>query len=63
MSLTERQREIAEMVRAGKANTEIAKATGVSVGTVKAHLLGIFLKLGIADRRVIGAALNREVKP
>ena len=48
--LTERQREVAEMVGQGASNKQIARALDISDRTVKAHLTSIFEKLGISDR-------------
>jgi len=48
--LTQRQREVAEMVGQGASNKLIARALDISDRTVKAHLTAIFEKLGLADR-------------
>jgi DNA-binding CsgD family transcriptional regulator len=49
-SLTDRQREIAEMVALGASNKIIARHLGLSVGTVKVHLHRIFRVLGVNNR-------------
>ena len=49
-SLTERQREVAQMVAQGSSNKQIARALDISDRTVKAHLTTIFEKMGITDR-------------
>ncbi len=49
-ALTQRQREVAEMVAQGASNKHIARAMNISDRTVKAHLTAIFEKLGISDR-------------
>jgi DNA-binding NarL/FixJ family response regulator len=49
-SLTDRQREIAEMVALGASNKIIARQLGLSVGTVKVHLHRIFRVLGVNNR-------------
>jgi len=48
--LTEREREIAALVGNGGTNKQIARQLDISERTVKAHLTGIFRKLGVADR-------------
>ena len=48
--LTERQREVAQMIGQGASNKQIARALDISDRTVKAHLTTIFEKLGISDR-------------
>ncbi len=48
--LTDREREIAELVAQGLRNSEIARTLHVSENTVKSHLKSIFKKLNI-DRR------------
>ena len=48
--MTERRKEILELVSQGYNNQEIAEKIGVSFHTVKAHLTTMFDKLGIEDR-------------
>lgn len=48
--LTQRQREVAEMVGKGANNKQIARALDITDRTVKAHLTTIFEKLGTSDR-------------
>ncbi len=48
--LTEREREILELLRLGLANKEIATRLGITVKTVKAHLSSLFQKIGVLDR-------------
>jgi DNA-binding NarL/FixJ family response regulator len=48
--LTEREREVLELVRDGLANKQIARKLGITERTVKAHLTSIFQRLGVADR-------------
>ena len=57
--LTEREREIAELVGQGHTNREIAAATYLSEKTVERHLSRIFAKLGIANRTAL-ALLHRR---
>ena len=49
-SLTQRQREVAELVCQGANNKQIARALDITDRTVKAHLTSIFEKLGTSDR-------------
>ncbi len=54
-SLTEREREIAELVCHGRTNREIAATTYLSVKTVERHLSHIFAKLGVSSRTAVAA--------
>jgi len=49
-TLTDRELEIAGLIRAGLRNREIAARCGLTEGTVKVHLHSIFQKLGIKSR-------------
>ncbi|MBF0462835.1 MAG: AAA family ATPase [Magnetococcales bacterium] len=49
-ALTERQREILQLVQDGKANKEVANQLGISEGTVKQHLVTIFRHLKVRNR-------------
>lgn len=49
-SLTEREREMLELLLKGKSNKEISNLTYVSTETVKTHLQNIYRKLGIKSR-------------
>jgi DNA-binding CsgD family transcriptional regulator/RecA/RadA recombinase len=59
-SLTDRQREIAELVRRGLTNREIATATFVSEKTVERHLARIFEKLGVSRRTELALQVAEE---
>lgn len=48
--LSPREQEIALLVARGLSNKEVARALGVSDGTVKIHLHSIFQKLGAKSR-------------
>lgn len=48
--LTGRQMEILALLKAGKANKEIAYELGIGVGTVKQHVVALFRKLKVSNR-------------
>lgn len=49
-SLTEREREVLEMIAAGKGNATIAHDLMISLKTVRNHVSNIFTKLQVPDR-------------
>jgi DNA-binding NarL/FixJ family response regulator len=49
-SLTEREREILEMIAAGKGNATIAHDLMISLKTVRNHVSNIFTKLQVSER-------------
>jgi DNA-binding CsgD family transcriptional regulator len=55
--LTAREREIADLVAAGRTNREIAEQLVLSPRTIDAHLRSIYAKLGVRSR----VELAREV--
>ena len=57
-SLTEREREIAELVRLGHTNREIAAAVYLSEKTVERRLSQIFAKLGVASRTALALQVS-----
>jgi DNA-binding NarL/FixJ family response regulator len=48
--LTERERDVLQLVARGATNTEVAEALHISAATVKTHITHIFTKLGLRDR-------------
>jgi DNA-binding NarL/FixJ family response regulator len=48
--LSEREREVLELVADGLSNQKIAVRLGISEKTVKAHLTSVFRQLGVDDR-------------
>lgn len=57
--LSAREREVAELVRLGHTNREIAAALVLSEKTVESHLRRLFVKLRVTARSEIGPALDR----
>ncbi|WP_330203251.1 response regulator transcription factor [Cyanobacterium sp. Dongsha4] len=49
-ALTEREREILELMAQGKSNQEIAKMLYITSGTVRVHTHSMIQKLGVCDR-------------
>lgn len=54
--LTPRQREVLQLIVAGKSNKEIARALKLGEGTVKVHLAALFRNLGVNNRAAAAAA-------
>lgn len=50
VNLTERQREVFELMAQGYATKSIARELGLAVGTVKVHLAAIYRLLGVHNR-------------
>jgi two-component system NarL family response regulator len=58
--LTTREKEVLELLVAGKSNKEIGSSLDVTEGTVKVHVNHIFAKLGVGGRvEAIAAAVTR----
>lgn len=53
--LTEREREVLELVAQGKTNKEIAQALVITTNTVKRHLKAVFAKLDVHTRAAAAA--------
>lgn len=58
--LTEREREVAQVVAAGASNKEVARQLGITERTVKAHLTTIMDKLGVRDRLQLALAVHHK---
>jgi DNA-binding NarL/FixJ family response regulator len=50
LSLTQPEREAAELVALGRSNREIARSLVVTVRTIETHLENAFRKLGVQSR-------------
>jgi DNA-binding NarL/FixJ family response regulator len=48
--LTDREREVLELVRQGHPNKSIARRLQISERTVKAHVTHVFQRIGVSDR-------------
>ena len=57
-SITERQREIIELIAQGLSNEEMSQQLGISARTAKAHCDVLRQKLGVPRRRQIPAAFK-----
>jgi len=55
-SITERQRQVVELIAAGCSNDEVGERLGISPRTAKAHADVLRHKLGVSRRRQIPAA-------
>jgi DNA-binding NarL/FixJ family response regulator len=59
-ALTPRQRQVLELVAAGRSNAEIAAELIISVNTVKFHMRTIYSQLGVRNRRELPRLLARS---
>jgi two-component system NarL family response regulator len=58
--LSDRERQVLNLLVAGRSNKELAEELSISLGTVKYHLNNILLKLDAADRtQAVVAALRK----
>ncbi|WP_166974505.1 response regulator [Brevibacterium atlanticum] len=60
VSLSDREREIAEAVAQGMTNAQVARALFVSTATVKTHLARIFDKLEVSSRVQLALLVNEK---
>jgi DNA-binding CsgD family transcriptional regulator len=56
--LTERQRQVVELIARGCSNEEVGRRLGISPRTAKAHCDVLRQKLGVSRRRQIPAAFR-----
>jgi DNA-binding NarL/FixJ family response regulator len=62
-ALTEREREVLELVRQGHPNKSIARRLDITERTVKAHVGHILQRLGVADRTQAALWAERHLHP
>ena len=60
MKLTDRQDQIARLAATGLSNKQIARDLGITEGTVKLHVQGIFDRLGMRSRAGLAAQWRVE---
>jgi DNA-binding CsgD family transcriptional regulator/tetratricopeptide (TPR) repeat protein len=60
-ALSDREREVAELVAAGRTNREIAEELFLSKRTVDTHLAHVFEKLGVSSRAAVAAVVARQL--
>jgi ATP/maltotriose-dependent transcriptional regulator MalT len=58
LSLTQRQRQVVELIALGCSNEEVGERLGISARTAKAHCDVLRQKLGVPRRRQIPAAFR-----
>ena len=58
--MSEREREILELLADGKGNTDIAQSLYVSPSTVKFHKRNILRKLGVSSRAQAVLLLHKQ---
>ncbi|HMH90251.1 MAG TPA: AAA family ATPase [Streptosporangiaceae bacterium] len=58
-ALTAAERRVADLVAAGRTNTQVAQALFVTVRTVEVHLTSIYRKLNITSRHELHGALEK----
>ncbi|MFJ2061070.1 LuxR C-terminal-related transcriptional regulator [Streptomyces sp. NPDC087908] len=60
ISLTDREREIAELAASGRSSPEIAALLSIAVRTVDNHLQRVYAKTGVTSRQDLAEALRRS---
>jgi DNA-binding NarL/FixJ family response regulator len=61
--LTERQRDVAELVAQGLSNEEIADRLFLSPATIKSHLAAVMRRLDVRTRTQLAILVNRDHSP
>ena len=59
LKITQRQREVVELIAAGLSNDEVGERLGISPRTAKAHCDVLRQKLGVTRRRQIPVAYRQ----
>jgi len=57
--LTKREIEIAQLISVGMTNRDLADELGIGLGTVKTHIMHLFVKLGIENRASLPARIEQ----
>lgn len=60
LEITDRQRQVVELIAAGCSNVEVGQRLGISPRTAKAHADALRQKLGVARRRQIPIAYRDQ---
>lgn len=58
--LTDRERQVTQLVREGLTNRLIAKRLNISEKTVEMHMSKVFAKLGVSNRAAVAAVISRH---
>jgi DNA-binding NarL/FixJ family response regulator len=61
--LTDREKEVLELVRQGQPNKSIARRLQISEGTVKTHVTHILQRIGASDRTQAAVWAQRHLRP
>jgi DNA-binding CsgD family transcriptional regulator len=61
--LSERERQVAELVAEGRSNREIGEQLGLSPKTIANHLNRVFTRLGLGSRAELAALVERSRHP
>jgi DNA-binding NarL/FixJ family response regulator len=56
-NLTEREVDVANLIRGGLTNRQISEELNIAEGTVKTHLWNLFQKLQVSNRTMISVRL------
>ena len=59
-AITDRQRQVVELIAAGCSNVEVGERLGISPRTAKAHADALRQKLGVSRRRQIPVAYRAQ---
>ena len=60
MTLTPAERKVADLLREGRSNAEIAAALGVCLSTAKRHVSNMLRKAEVANRTTLALMLTSE---
>jgi DNA-binding NarL/FixJ family response regulator len=61
-ALSDREREVLDLIGEGLPNRSIARLLGITERTVKAHLTSIYLQLGVTDRTQAALWVQRQTR-